>query len=88
MENPLIEYDRNLEYCTNDLYFAAFLLCVGCRKTRVIKKKTIFYFLFDNQVNTVKQLQKDYFNHDAKVSPLKYKSCLKDLRDEMNLIGR
>ena len=82
----MVEYDRNMEYCTNDLYFATFLLCVGMKKTRVVKEGVVFYFLFDDHLNTVRNLEKDYFSYKARVCPLKYKSSLKDLRTEMNFL--
>jgi len=85
----MVEYDRNVEYCTNDLYFAAYLLTVGCKKTRCILEKTgVFYFLFDNQKQTIQTLEKDYFTHNARIDPLSYKHSLKDLRTEMNFIRK
>ena len=84
----MIEFDRTIEYCTNDLYFAAFLLTVGCKKTRCIYEKSVFYFVFDNKKQTINTLQKDYFSRDSRVEPLAYKNALKDLRTEMNFLRK
>lgn len=81
----MVEFDKNIEYCTNDLYFAAFLVAAELKKIRCVNCDNKFYFIFDNQMKTIQNLERDYFSYKTKICPLKYKHALKDLRTEMFL---
>ena len=66
---------------TSDLYFAAFLQCMGCKivKTEREGSKCIFTFEDSQGRNDLKDL---YFNEDTKSSmpPLKYANSVRSIK--------
>lgn len=85
MEKLLTERDDKKiidERKFSDISLVAYLVCEGFKMTRIERtatrdSKSYFYF---EDVATLEQTALNYFNHEAKVDPLRFSETLRNLR--------
>lgn len=71
-------------YPTPDFYLAAFLKAMGYKMELSPKEGKVIFCIKDDE--NVKKLKLDYYNDEAKISPLKYKHAIKDLKAMLHSI--
>lgn len=67
---------------TSDLYFAAFLQCMGCKITKTDKENpSKCSFVFEDPLNR-NSLKDDYFNEsqESSIPALKYSNSIRSLK--------
>lgn len=71
----------NMTIKTSDLYFAAFLQCVGCKVVKTDKEGTKTIFTFEDEKNRA-DLKDIYFNEssDSMIPALKYSNTIRSLK--------
>jgi len=67
------------EYRTSDLYFAAYLITAKCVLKRTDKVDRRVFFIFD-KAPFLEELNREYFNGQAKVSAQPYAAQIKNLK--------
>ena len=71
----------NITIKTSDLYFAAYLQCMGCKIVKTDKEGTKTIFTFEDEKNR-QDLKDMYFNEspDSCVPSLKYANAIRSLK--------
>jgi hypothetical protein len=71
----------NLTIKTSDLYFAAYLQCMGCKVTKTEKDGSKTIFIFEDEQNR-QDIKNNYFNENEKSSIpcLKYANTIRSLK--------
>lgn len=73
--------NRDTEFRTSDLYFAAYLQVAGVQMLRTEKNGTgKVSFIFDTQVSNVDELKNLWFAQTGKVAALPYANAIKTLK--------
>lgn len=71
----------NQQIKTSDLYFAAFLQCMGCKIVKTEKESAKCVFIFEDPQDRT-DLKDNYFNEDAgsSIPALKYANTIRSLK--------
>jgi hypothetical protein len=66
---------------TSDLYFAAYLQCMGCKIVKTDKESSKCVFTFEDHQNR-NDLKDDYFNEneESNIPALKYANAIRSLK--------
>jgi hypothetical protein len=66
---------------TSDLYFAAFLQCLGCKIVKTDKQASKFTFIFEDSEN-MENMKESYFNEgvESSIPALKYANTIRSLK--------
>jgi hypothetical protein len=68
------------EFCTPDLYFAAYLQTAGVELIRHERYDGRIYFFFDTSISNVDELKTAWFNNTGKVAAQPYAHNVKSLK--------
>lgn len=68
------------EFCTPDLYFAAYLQTAGVELTRHERFEGRIYFFFDTSISNIDELKTAWFNNTGRVAAQPYAHCVKSLK--------
>lgn len=80
MEKPSIENDeKKNERRLTDIALVAYLVCESFKMIRIDKRKDKSDFYFEES-GELEQATLSYFNHEAKVDPLRFNETLRNLR--------
>lgn len=73
--------NRESEYRTSDLYFAAYLQVAGTKLLRTDRNATgKVSFIFDTSISNIEELKNGWFAMTAKVEALPYANSIKTLK--------
>lgn len=78
---------KNGEFKTPDLYFAAFLQTAGVVMKRTEKEQGRVYFIFDATVGNIEELKMGWFNNTAKVLGQPYAHNIRSLKSVCHMQG-
>jgi hypothetical protein len=73
--------NTNLTVKTSDLYFAAYLQCMGCKVIKTEKEGTKTIFIFEDEQNRV-DIKENYFNEavESAIPCLQYANTVRSLK--------
>lgn len=68
------------EHSTTDLYYAAYLQCIGIQIIRTDSKAGRITFVFDVSVVNIEELKNAWYNQTGKVCAQPYANCIRTLK--------
>jgi hypothetical protein len=72
----MIDHDSDLEFETNDIYYAAYLMVSGCSLAGQRRQGSRVYFKFKNPIGSFRELKNAYYTGTARVNPHEYSQKL------------